>query len=364
MIERRKEKMSGNKIYALIIGVLLTLAISGGWIIHNVSLLSNGIFEIYLVDTGEIVVTEEDILFYRKSSHQIKLTDEGSRKIEELSLMTPLNGTKFAIRLYGEDIYSGWFWTPISSISCSDIVIETLVRNNTIKIATGYPSSHFQGEDPRDNPKILNYFQEVGKLIDDRMQITVKLSSDIIIQGENVIISAIVRDQKGNTIEGATVTATLGDLEILFLLLEEGNGTYKATIDTSIVKEGIYDIIVTAQKEKYEPDQVSLTLNVIASTSYSVIVEFMKRTDIPEGLWDETIEIVETYAHKPGGKIVVVRYTTATGGHPDFFLDAHESHTAVIIIDTKGEVASAFCVDGIFHDDKIWDLFNQIWITY
>lgn len=105
-------------------------------------------------------------MHYKKTSHEIKLTEEGAEKIEQLSLKVPLNGTKFMIKVNGEEIYGGWFWSPISSIPCSGVVIMTLVRNETIKIETGYPSSHFHGEDPRNNLTVFNHFQAVGKLVD------------------------------------------------------------------------------------------------------------------------------------------------------------------------------------------------------
>ena len=105
-------------------------------------------------------------MYYTKTSHEVKLTEEGAKKIEKLSLTVPLNVTKFMIKINGKEIYGGWFWSPISSIPCSGVVIETFVRNETIKIETGYPSSHFQGEDPRNNSAVFNYFQAVGKLVD------------------------------------------------------------------------------------------------------------------------------------------------------------------------------------------------------
>jgi len=123
-------------------------------------------FGIYLVDHDELVISDGDIIYYNGSSHEIRLTEEGAQKIEELSMRVPLNGTRFVMKIKGEDIYDGWFWSPISSLSCSGIVIETLVRNNTIRIETGYPSSYFQGEDPRSNPKIFDHFQSIGKLVD------------------------------------------------------------------------------------------------------------------------------------------------------------------------------------------------------
>jgi len=123
-------------------------------------------FGIYLLDHDELVISDGDIISYNGSSHEIRLTEAGAEKMEQLSMRVPLNGTRFVMKIKGEDVYDGWFWSPISSLPCSGIVIETLVRNNTIQIEAGYPPSYFQGEDPRSNPKVFSYFQSIGKLID------------------------------------------------------------------------------------------------------------------------------------------------------------------------------------------------------
>lgn len=94
----------------------------------------------------------------------------------------------------------------------------------------------------------------------------------------------------------------------------------------------------------------------------NIVIEFLKTTDVPNSGWDGTVEVMQIYDHKLGGKVIVVKYTTANAGHPDFFLEAIEHHIAVITFNIKGEVVSAFCVWGSFHDDKIWDLLNQRWI--
>jgi hypothetical protein len=94
----------------------------------------------------------------------------------------------------------------------------------------------------------------------------------------------------------------------------------------------------------------------------NIAIEFLKNTDAPNGGWDGAVEAKEIYDHKPGGKVLVVEYTTASAGHPDFFLEAIEHHIAVITLDMRGEVVSAFCVWSVFHDGKIWDLLNHRWI--
>jgi len=121
-----------------------------------------GGFGIYLIESGELVISDLEIIYYNKTSHEIKLTDVGVEKIE--SLQVPMNGTGFVIKVEGREIYRGAFWSPISSLPYHGVVIETLVNKNFIRIEAGYPSSQFQNEDPRDNPKIFDYLEEVGKL--------------------------------------------------------------------------------------------------------------------------------------------------------------------------------------------------------
>jgi len=118
--------------------------------------------------------------------------------------------------------------------------------------------------------------------LDIKMQISAQLSPDRVFQGDNVTVSAIIKDDAENLIEGATVTATIGDLEILFLLADQGNGDYQGTIDTSIVKQGTYTIVVTAQKEGYEPSQSSLTVAVTCMhvTEFRAVVNGMKSVDV------------------------------------------------------------------------------------
>lgn len=92
------------------------------------------------------------------------------------------------------------------------------------------------------------------------------------------------------------------------------------------------------------------------------VVQFLKTTDV-KNVWDGTVEITESYDHKTGGKVVIVQYTTTSGGHPHFMLEFIENHRAVITLNESGEVTSAFCVHGSLRDGKIWDLINQRWIS-
>jgi hypothetical protein len=123
-------------------------------------------FGIFLKGNNQLVISQNQIIVYNSSSHEILLTDEGRKRIENQSLSVSTEGTPFVLRINNNDIYQGWFWSPTSSVSSSEVVIQTLVKNNTIQIVLGYPQSHFQGEDPRNNATVINYFESIGKLAD------------------------------------------------------------------------------------------------------------------------------------------------------------------------------------------------------
>jgi hypothetical protein len=156
--------MSRPMIYIALIAICVVLA--SWWLMFYRQFQMNEGFGIYLVDHDELVISDSDIIFYNGSSHEIRLTEAGAQKMEKLGVRVPLNGTRFVMKIKGKDVYDGWFWSPISSLPCPGIVIETLVRNSTIQIEAGYPSSYFQGEDPRSNPEVFSYFQSIGKLVD------------------------------------------------------------------------------------------------------------------------------------------------------------------------------------------------------
>ncbi|MCX6658925.1 MAG: hypothetical protein NTX81_00885, partial [Candidatus Bathyarchaeota archaeon] len=116
-------------------------------------------------ENNKLVISDEDIVWYSRATHEIRLTELGVGKIE--GLQVSVFGSPFVIKINGEKIYNGSFVTPISSMPPppSEVVIETLVQNSTIKLQMGYPPSQFGAEDPRNNPKIFDYFQSIKKLI-------------------------------------------------------------------------------------------------------------------------------------------------------------------------------------------------------
>jgi hypothetical protein len=78
--------MSRLKTYGALTATFLIITIGGWWILHNISPKSVGGFGIHLLDTDEVVVSDEDIISYKKTSHEIKLIEDGAKKIEKLGL--------------------------------------------------------------------------------------------------------------------------------------------------------------------------------------------------------------------------------------------------------------------------------------
>lgn len=148
----------------LVILVIAVVVVTGIFYFTNHLRGSTERFGIYLLKNDELVISDEEIMWYDKNSYEIKLTDEGAKKIEALKV--PVTGSPFVIKINGKEIYDGSFWVSFSSLSYSGIVIDTLRnQNNTISIDLGYPSSgFFEGVDPRNDPRILDHFQKLGKL--------------------------------------------------------------------------------------------------------------------------------------------------------------------------------------------------------
>jgi hypothetical protein len=156
--------MNRIKVSLVTLAVLTGALVIGGCLLNNHSEFSEE-FGIYLLENGELVFSDKDIVTYNKSSHEIKLTEEGVEKIKALKV--PVAGRPFVIRLNGDEIYNGSFVNPSSSISYSGIAIVTFIQNNGVTIDLGYPNSEFfEGVDPRNHSEIFDYLQKVGKLID------------------------------------------------------------------------------------------------------------------------------------------------------------------------------------------------------
>jgi hypothetical protein len=121
----------------------------------------------HLEREGEPVITIDDVVSYEKATHTIILTNAGYERLQRLQV--PTSGLSFALYVDNEPIYSGAFWTNISSQSFDGVVIivepSQPVNDPVIKIQLGYPGSDFyKGDDPRSDSRIMQVLQQAGKL--------------------------------------------------------------------------------------------------------------------------------------------------------------------------------------------------------
>jgi hypothetical protein len=136
---------------------------------------SNGdLFAVYLQDTNKLIFSEEDIVSYEHSIQTFVFTPEGAEKMKSYQTSSQIdNGLyqkSFIAKLGDEEIYSGKFWTNLSSLSESGIVMYDVVvigpDYNTFTVASSYPSEDISPENKEkiNDPRIIEHFKNINKL--------------------------------------------------------------------------------------------------------------------------------------------------------------------------------------------------------
>jgi len=123
-------------------------------------------FELYLVKSDVLIISGEDVVWYNWTSHEVKLTDEGIQRVKGLDLYQQ----EFVLKLDGKELYTGMFWSYVSSRICSGIVILDILLiqdgiTDVLVIEPFYPPGLFNGIDPRNALQVFAYFSHVGKLV-------------------------------------------------------------------------------------------------------------------------------------------------------------------------------------------------------
>jgi len=130
--------------------------------ISNDDLVESGIDCARLSDQPLIAAAE--IESYRWQTHQMNVNEVAFERLVELEV--PVSGLPFVVCLGRTPVYSGAFWTMLSSTSFSGIVIKTpFTTQGLVKLELGYPDSEaFEGFDPRYNPFIREYLSQINKI--------------------------------------------------------------------------------------------------------------------------------------------------------------------------------------------------------
>ena len=157
--------MDRRSLFATFFGLTAALSL---WVVLSLqSPFPVGGFGIVIPQDGTIVVKDGDITSYNAISHELFLTSECTARIR--GMKGYLEGP-FAVVVGGEEVLSGIFVPPVISRSYPStqvvIVYPTFDSNyGVMRIQMGYPLSEPVGQDPRDDPRITQYFGATGRLI-------------------------------------------------------------------------------------------------------------------------------------------------------------------------------------------------------
>jgi hypothetical protein len=110
------------------------------------------------------IISIDDIVYYKKNSHEIELTPSAFARIKQFGIRAPLIGPLFAVCLDRKPIYLGAFVSPLSSISFNGVTIDEVELFSPDKNIIHLYGWEEQGQDPRSNPLIFRSLEKAGKL--------------------------------------------------------------------------------------------------------------------------------------------------------------------------------------------------------
>jgi len=151
---------------ATLLGIVAALSL--WFIIYGQSQILIGDFGIYLTRDNTRIVSGSDIQYYNVTSHELTLTNECADWLWASERYLEGN---FTIMVHEKVELRGLFLPPFISRSYPSsqvvIVYPTFESSYKImKIQMGYPwSPEPFGQNPLENPRITQYFEESGKLV-------------------------------------------------------------------------------------------------------------------------------------------------------------------------------------------------------
>jgi hypothetical protein len=155
----------------------------GVWLVKSYKRLNNSVvldnpdFGIYLAKDNQLLISTNDIISYDPKTSSFKLSDEAVKRLDSYSAYGPEHTPKinnrlyqqeFLITLHGATLFSGVFWSSLSSASHNGLVLLDSMMFTTTKeltISTEYPPSTESA--PAEQPDLIKYFKSIGKLAGD-----------------------------------------------------------------------------------------------------------------------------------------------------------------------------------------------------
>jgi hypothetical protein len=133
-------------------------------------------FSIYLKDSGEMVLEDNQIAAFHPDNNTFQLNDSGVAKWNSFQtypdipkLAQSLFGKDFIIKISGKQICEGKFWSGLSSASVDSVVIlESIYKldntKNLIYIMNSYPGSARNSSNEYLQTQLTEYFMSINKI--------------------------------------------------------------------------------------------------------------------------------------------------------------------------------------------------------
>jgi hypothetical protein len=145
---------------------------------------SDGGFGIYLADSGEMVLSVDDVKAYHSLDYSFELNADGMARwnsfqtyTAEPNLSQGLYQRDFVIKTDGNDLCRGKFYSGVSSMSYDGIVIMDSIVNldsnrDSIRLDFGYPAPAFaspavESDKTRITNALARFFYVRYKLVQD-----------------------------------------------------------------------------------------------------------------------------------------------------------------------------------------------------
>jgi len=128
-------------------------------------------FKVYFLQNNVLLISDADILSYNWTIQEITITSEASERLKEMG-EDLYSFTGFVIKINGEEIYRGTFRKVTMSALPGSPSISILYPSSFLPFeSTNYeairmfwPSFEPPSDQPAENERLLQYFEETGKL--------------------------------------------------------------------------------------------------------------------------------------------------------------------------------------------------------
>lgn len=130
---------------------------------HGADMPRTGLEKVEL--SAEPIIAPDEILSYSVQTFELRLAPAAMQRLAALKV--PTNGIGFVACSQGKPVFSGAFWTPISSLSYDGIAMMVPLDASwpAVRLDPGYPGGMSAlRDDPRSDPNLLKALEDAGKL--------------------------------------------------------------------------------------------------------------------------------------------------------------------------------------------------------